>query len=331
MAKDFNKLPKIKKDKPRGITEKIINLLTILNMIESGQYPSITDIMEKCEISERTAFRYLKIIDFIIPIKFNKEKKGYEFYQTNSKKVITIDDKERLLIKALENFLGDRDELLKRTFESFLKKVVVCSKDEEDLKDKMLLSMERTIKPKEENLEKVLTAIKSKKTLLIKYHPVNNRRITTREIEPLRLIFYDGIWFLYAYCKLRNDYRTFALDRMKKVEITNNKITKAKAEELENTIKNSWKLWSGGGLHKVVVRFLPEISEVIRRKPRWHKSEIREEQSDGSLKLTFELNCLEEIRWFLYSFIPYVEILEPDILKETMKREIERFLALNKF
>lgn len=332
MTKDFNKLPKVKKDKQAGITEKIINLLTILNMIESKEYPSIEDIARRCEVTERTAYRYLNIINFIVPLSFNKEKGGYEFLQSNSKKVITIDEREKILLKALENFLGLRDEFLRSTFEGLIKKAVICSKDQNNEGiDKLTLSIEKSIKPKEENLEKVLSAIKSKRTLMIEYHSINDNKITKREIEPVKLTFYDGIWFLYAYCKLRKDYRIFALDRMEKVEETYNKISNVNEKELEETIKKSWKIWSGDKVHRVVVRFLPEISEVIRRKPKWHESEQRDELPDGSIKLTFELNSIEEIKWFLYSFIPYVEILEPKELIDTMKKEIKNFIRLNKW
>jgi len=41
-----------------------------------------------------------------------------------------------------------------------------------------------------------------------------------RIIEPYSLILREGGWYLYAYCRLREDYRTFRLSRIKNIYIT---------------------------------------------------------------------------------------------------------------
>lgn len=76
------------------------------------------------------------------------------------------------------------------------------------------------------------------------------------------------------------------------------------------------------------VVFSPEISEIIKRKPGWHLSEKRKELPDGSLELTFRLSGLEEIKWWLYSWIPLVKVIEPERLKEEMKRDLEKSLEI---
>lgn len=43
---------------------------------------------------------------------------------------------------------------------------------------------------------------------------------TDRQAEPLKLVFRNKDWYLYAYCCLRNDYRFFKLSRIKKLTIT---------------------------------------------------------------------------------------------------------------
>jgi predicted DNA-binding transcriptional regulator YafY len=41
-----------------------------------------------------------------------------------------------------------------------------------------------------------------------------------RTLRPLALIFWGGVWTLLAWCELRDDFRTFRVDRMSKVALT---------------------------------------------------------------------------------------------------------------
>ncbi len=43
---------------------------------------------------------------------------------------------------------------------------------------------------------------------------------SVRTLEPLGLIFWGKVWTLVAWCQLRNDYRTFRLDRIQTIVIT---------------------------------------------------------------------------------------------------------------
>lgn len=56
-------------------------------------------------------------------------------------------------------------------------------------------------------------AIRARQQLEIDYHREDGQH-STRSIEPLGLIFWGKVWTLVAWCQLRNDYRTFRLDRI---------------------------------------------------------------------------------------------------------------------
>src|SRR5262245_63620347 len=44
--------------------------------------------------------------------------------------------------------------------------------------------------------------------------------ITNRTVRPLALLFYGAVWLLLAWCELRQDFRSFRLDRMARIDIT---------------------------------------------------------------------------------------------------------------
>src|SRR5262245_15714849 len=50
--------------------------------------------------------------------------------------------------------------------------------------------------------------------LRIRYQGRYDDDITVRDVEPLELSYYDRQWYLRAYCRLRQDFRTFRVSRM---------------------------------------------------------------------------------------------------------------------
>lgn len=64
--------------------------------------------------------------------------------------------------------------------------------------------------------------IENNNKLLIKYHD-RNGEISSRIIEPHVIVFKQGLWYVYAYCSLRNDFRFFKTGRIEQAIIQNDK------------------------------------------------------------------------------------------------------------
>ncbi len=166
-------------------------------------------------------------------------------------------------------------------------------------------------------------AVYERRKIKIKYRSLSEEE-TVRVVNPLKIIHHDGVWILYAYCNLRQDYRSFAIDRIKELKVLNEKFT-SDLGEVERRISKSFGVWEGQE-RKVVLQFSREVSALILRKPKWHEGEEREILPDGSVKLSFTVSGLEEIRWWIYSWIPYVKIIEPMELKEIVREELRKTL-----
>ena len=73
-------------------------------------------------------------------------------------------------------------------------------------------------------------AIEENKKLSIRYHD-RNGDITERIIEPHVILFKQGLWYVYAFCNLRNDFRFFKTGRIEHANITDQKFTRRKISE----------------------------------------------------------------------------------------------------
>ncbi len=68
-----------------------------------------------------------------------------------------------------------------------------------------------------ERLELIRQAIRRRSKLRVEYADVN-ARISDRVTWPLALYFFGGTWLLAAWCELRQDFRSFRLDRVRRLD-----------------------------------------------------------------------------------------------------------------
>lgn len=95
--------------------------------------------------------------------------------------------------------------------------------------------------------ELLRAAIDSNKVVEIAYGDVS-QKTSTRKINPLGLLFWGETWTVVAWCQLRDDYRLFRLDRIKKADLLNEIFEVSDQRSLSHYLKNydvdvSTKFW----------------------------------------------------------------------------------------
>jgi predicted DNA-binding transcriptional regulator YafY len=60
---------------------------------------------------------------------------------------------------------------------------------------------------------------------------------SVRQVWPLALVFWSGVWTLTSWCELRNDFRDFRLDRMDEVAILERTFSPKKGQRLEDHLR----------------------------------------------------------------------------------------------
>ncbi len=145
--------------------------------------------------------------------------------------------------------------------------------------------------------------------------------VSQRRCQPLKMVYKDKAWYLYAYCLKRNDYRLFRISRIKELLVTD-QYFKSHSEMKESVFSLMEEM---GKPITIELSFPKEVSyrvydtfedDVIK----WNGQEIR-------VNVT-----LPETEWlysFIMSFGNQISILYPVSLKEKI---IERYkIALKHF
>ncbi|HEX2964374.1 MAG TPA: WYL domain-containing protein, partial [Syntrophorhabdaceae bacterium] len=172
---------------------------------------------------------------------------------------------------------------------------------------------------------KVISAcLQEKRSVGIKYRSHSTKEITERIVDPYGLVFYDGTWILIGYCHLRKDIRSFALDRILALKERWLYFEPKEDFSLEEYLSGGWGVVQGEKQTGVTVRFGPAIADYILRKERWHSSEKRKIHKDGTVELSFVVAGVNEIRRWICSWLPDVEVIEPSWLRKQLYEELSR-------
>ena len=75
-------------------------------------------------------------------------------------------------------------------------------------------------------------SIEGCKKLFIKYHD-RNGEITERTIEPHVIVFKQGLWYVYAYCNLRNEFRFFKTGRIEQATVMEESFTRRDLSKMD--------------------------------------------------------------------------------------------------
>ncbi len=160
-------------------------------------------------------------------------------------------------------------------------------------------------------LEKLRRAARDHCRTRIKYQGVSGPEPGWREFDPYGLVHRWGWWYVVGYCHLRQELRTFRVDRILEAAITDAIFQVPKEFNLYTYLENEYQ---NDPQICVFMRFLPDFARIARHnQPYWSSLE---EQQDGSVLVSFHSPTLEWAASTALMYGPAVEILEPPALRQ---------------
>lgn len=321
------------KRKRRGdISDKVLGMFKILRLIEQGRYPSVQDLVDELEVSRRTVLRYLKTLDYVVPITYDRQRRGYCLTNPQTRKILPLRTEELATLAVFYDLASHAKGPLKKYFENILRMFQVCVnspvKEFPELTKTFHIVMPAMEEYKDEALlGNIIRAIFNRKRIFIRYHGLTTKERTTRKVDPYALVLHEGFLYLYGFCHKRRAFRWFALDRIESLVVMEETFFRDEGFDIEEELRQSWQMYQGAGQVMVKMRFSKEVSHLVLRRRYWHPSEKRKVLPDGQVELTFYVDGTEEIKGWIYSWLPYVEVLEPEGLREEVFQELKEALT----
>lgn len=162
-------------------------------------------------------------------------------------------------------------------------------------------------------IEVIRNAIDQKLELDFYYYSPKGE--SPRQIEPYYLIFQWSDWYVWGWCKKREDFRLFKLNRMEEINANGHNYER---RECPLPDLRDVKVFPGG--IEIKALFQPECKwKLVEEYGPW----CYVEQEDG--RLLFQSNYANKDYLFewLFSFRDKVEVIEPEEIRQEMKLLIE--------
>ena len=176
-----------------------------------------------------------------------------------------------------------------------------------------------------EIINQVNEAAITKRSVEIVYFTMSRKKETRRTVDPYKIWFFNGTFYLIGYCHVRKEVRIFALDRIKMLHQTREHFDVLKEFDLEDFMRPSFGVFQGEPV-KIRVWFAADIAGYIKEKV-WHESQKMETLEDGSIIFEAEVAGTEEIKFWIMSWGSKAMVLEPRSLRDEVRREIKMMMG----
>lgn len=314
-------------------------LISIIYILMNKGTVTAGELAERFEVSTRTIYRDIEALSIAgIPVYCRKGKNGgislTEEFVLN-KMLITKEEQQEILaalvgLKETEVSDGNREqETLKKLGEFFQTEPVPWVQI--DLSDWSGL--------RKQMYEEIKRAILTRHVIEFDYYG-QNRPMSHRVVEPVQLQFKEYTWYLRAYCRERQDFRTFKLFRMQRLCVQEENFVPKRApreNEWEKEAVRGAESEENGGSTKVEQQ-TPEQEfpvtpltiwidkkEAYRIYDRFDESEL-EQLPDGN----FLAHCAYPLDEWVYSLIlwfgPSAKVLEPEFIRDEVQNRIKKMM-----
>jgi predicted DNA-binding transcriptional regulator YafY len=291
-------------------------LFNILYILLNKRVVTAKELAERFEVSTRTIYRDIEtLIKARVPIYTDKGTGGGiklidEYVLDQS--IISSDEKNDIIL-ALDML---RATEYSNTSETINKLSILFGSNNVDHIDIDLSDFNRN--NQRDIFESIKKSISTCYTVLIDYKSYNQDEMT-REICPLKLVFKKQRWYLIAFCKLRNDIRTFRISRIQNLNITNEKFNK------EDYPIEDYSIGFGTSNDLITIKLTLKKDCMNRVEEEFLGNYIN---NDDNIVVIFESAEDRYLFSYLLSYIDNIIDIEPKDIKEILKEKVKEFLLI---
>ena len=307
-------------------------------LLKSGSCPAMADLVRDLEVSKRTVERDIEVLrDFFgAPIIFDRKRRGYRYEDPDfclDSPDLRLTEGEFIAMFVAHRLMGEVSafpgyDLCRRAMEKLAGLLPSAVPEKAEQIDQIISFGIPALRGDPTRLEemcaRISRAIQERKTIRVRYYSAYARRETTRLVDPYHLRYSQSAWYLVAYCHTRKEVRTFAVDRMSSLSLTEEVFEIPEGFSLEDYFGKSWRIERGEPF-KARVRFSPLVARYIHER-QWHPSQQVKMEEDGCLVACFEVNGWGEFKRWVLGFGGEALVLEPQRLAEEIVGEAWRLV-----
>ena len=287
--------------------------------------------LEELEVSLATFKRDLEFMRFQLnaPIIYDRELNAYRFEKTdndgpkyelpglwlNASEAHALLTANALLEGIEPGLLGPHVQPLKARLAALLATEGI---DPESVSQRVRLiqNLKRSMPVK--HFQLVARATLDQKRIKLHHLNRNSGEVSEREVSPQRLTYYRENWYLDAWCHVRKDIRSFAVDAIESVEVLATAAQSVNIQKLDATLSDGYGIFNGPTKKWAILEFTAHRAQWVSLLI-WHAQQKVSWMPDGRYRVEIPYNDDRELLSDIMSHIPHVVVVSPPELRDRVK------------
>lgn len=148
-------------------------------------------------------------------------------------------------------------------------------------------------------------------------------------IEPYHLHFAARAWYVIGRSRTHKDIRTYKLGRIRAMTLEHATFKPDTKFTIDGYLGKAWSLIPEGKVHRIELEFTPKVAANVSE-VRWHPTQQHQMLDDGRCLMTFEVDGLGEISWWLLGYGDQVLVRKPAELRRRLVEVYQSALNRNR-
>lgn len=290
-------------------------LIGVLTKLDNGERPTSKELAQEYGVTVRTIQKDIRERLYYYPIVKTNDHR-YMFTSGFSLGKTSLSNDEIIFLNlALSQFedVDDIDKIKNNIYKKIINKKLyspyyIKQNDLEDIDiDSPLISRLEAIINDKEIVEIIFTN-------------------ATKELEVYKIAAFDGFWYLFAKDRELQKVKTFQLSHIQKINYTG-KYHKTSNSYIESVLEHAHSaFFEDGNSFRVIIKVYSEIAIYFKNRDFLQSQTIEQENKDGSLIVSFEVSHDEDIDNIIKSWLPHIEVIEPQRYREKLLNELKVYI-----
>ena len=310
------------------MTNTATRLITLIFLLQNQPNQKALELAEKLGVSLRTVHRYFEMLDEMgVPVYSERGPyggfslvRGYKMPPL----VFTLEEAVAVVLGTglVQELWGD---LYRESANGALAKLENLLPEEQTREVAWARSSlavtglhRANLKMQTPALEKLRRAIRELRSVNMLYQASQVPHPAERGLDPYALVHRWGWWYVIGLCHVHNEVRTFRVDRISEVTLSENIFVKSTGFDLQAYLNMEMQ-----SQPQITARLKFDVASaniVSGNRSYWQNVEP---QADGSVEVTFLSPTLEWAASTVLMYGPAVEVLEPPALRSMVAEWLE--------
>ncbi len=162
-------------------------------------------------------------------------------------------------------------------------------------------------------------AVLGRRTVHMRYQTGRTGSVGTRNLDPYRVWYRSGGLYVVGLDHKSDEIRTFAVDRIREIELTDSRFELREGFDFDAYIGSSFGVIAESAV-QVRIRFERRWATYVQERT-WHPSQRFGKGKAGAVELTMDVGNTPDLRTWILSFGSGAEVLEPQALRREVEKE----------